>query len=94
MPIFIFIGLSYLEDLKIDDKFINKRVQLFIHQTMCLKRVENKKLRRNKDILKYVKWQQPEVFYKKAAAKNLAIFTGKHLCWSLLQCSILANGCF
>ena len=25
-----------------------------------------------------------KVFYKKAVVKNLAIFTGKHLCWSLL----------
>ena len=25
---------SYLENLTIDDKFINKRVRLFIHQTM------------------------------------------------------------
>ena len=27
--------------------------------------------------------QQSEVFYKKAVVKNLAIFTGKQLCWSL-----------
>ena len=33
MPIFSFIG--YLENLTIDDEFINKRVRLFIHQTMC-----------------------------------------------------------
>ena len=26
---------NYLENLAIDDKFINKRVRLFIHQTMC-----------------------------------------------------------
>ena len=26
--------------------------------------------------------QPPEVLYSKAAVKNLAIFTGKHLCWS------------
>ena len=25
----------------------------------------------------------PEVFYKKSGPKNFAIFTGKHLCWSL-----------
>ena len=29
------------------------------------------------------KQQSPEVFYKKAALKNVLIFTGKHLCWSL-----------
>ena len=27
--------------------------------------------------------QPPEVFYKKGVHKNFAIFTGKHLCWSL-----------
>ena len=27
--------MIYLENLTIDDKFINKRVRLFIHQTMC-----------------------------------------------------------
>ena len=27
--------------------------------------------------------QPPKVFYKKAVLKNFAIFTGKHLCWSL-----------
>ena len=32
----------------------------------------------------YIKQKQPpEVFYKKAVFKNLTIFTGKHLCWSL-----------
>ena len=33
---------SYLENPITDDKFINKRVRLFIHQT-CLKRVEKRK---------------------------------------------------
>ena len=33
---------SYLENLTIDDKFINKRVQLFIHQTMCQEFVKKK----------------------------------------------------
>ena len=29
--------------------------------------------------------KQPlEVFYKKAVLKNLALFTGKYLCWSFL----------
>ena len=27
--------------------------------------------------------QWPKVFYKKAVLKNFAIFTGKHLCWSV-----------
>ena len=45
--------------------------------------------------LRCLKWP-PEVFYeKKAVLKNLAIFTGEHLCWSLflikLQENILKN---
>ena len=28
-------GVIYLENLTIDDKFINKQVWLFIYQTMC-----------------------------------------------------------
>ena len=27
--------------------------------------------------------QPPELFYKKAVLKNVAIFTGRYLCWSL-----------
>ena len=34
----------------------------------------------------------PEVFCKKGALKNFAIFTGKHLCWSLLKRD--PNTCF
>ena len=47
MPNFSFIGYTltdnHLENLTVDDKFINKRVRLFIHQAMYLKRVEKKK---------------------------------------------------
>ena len=32
-----------------------------------------------------------EVFYKKAVLKNLAIFTGKHLCWSLFLIQDIAK---
>ena len=39
MPIFSFTGYNlkklFLENLTIDDKFMNKRVRHFIHQTMC-----------------------------------------------------------
>ena len=38
MQSFSFIGHTLMElsrNLTIDDKFINKRVRLFIHQTMC-----------------------------------------------------------
>ena len=35
---------SYSENLTIDNKFINKRVRFFIYQTMCLTRVQKKKL--------------------------------------------------
>ena len=47
MPIFSFIGYNLTELFRkpeIDDKLINKRVRLFIHQTICLKRAEKKKL--------------------------------------------------
>ena len=30
------------------------------------------------------KYNEQNVFYKKAVLKNFAIFTGKHLCWSLV----------
>ena len=32
---------------------------------------------------KYLQKQPPEVFYEKSVLKNLAKFTGKHLCQSL-----------
>ena len=34
--------------------------------------------------------QQPKVLYKKAVLKNFAIFTGKHLCWSLFLIKLQA----
>ena len=34
--------------------------------------------------------QPPEVFYKKTGLKIFAIFTGKHLCWSLFLITFLA----
>ena len=53
MPIFSFIGYNLAElsgNLTINGKFVNKRARPFTHQTMCLTRVEKKKLlgRRNK----------------------------------------------
>ena len=50
MPIFSFIGYTLTElfrKLTIDDRFINKRLRLFIYQTMYLKRVEKKLLGRH-----------------------------------------------
>ena len=48
MPTFSFIGYTLAELFEKpdnqDSKFINKQVQLVIHQMMCLKRVEKKKL--------------------------------------------------
>ena len=43
---------SPLENLDIDDKFVNERVRHFIHRRVTLKRVEKKKLlgRHSKDI--------------------------------------------
>ena len=86
------------EVLTIDDKFINKQVQLFIHQTMYLKRVETKKLLGCYN--KVVNWlfnyfykiqiQPPGVFYKKLLyliqniAKILRAPTLKKICKQLL----------
>ena len=35
MPVFSFIGYNLTELFRKSDKFINKRVPVFIHQTMC-----------------------------------------------------------
>ena len=35
--------------------------------------------------------QPPEVFYSKAAVKNLKIFTEKHLCWSFFLMQNIAK---
>ena len=73
---------------------------------MCLK-IDKKKLlgRHNKDISlnTFVKWLF-NYFLKNAVlleatggVKNLAIFTGKHLCWSLFNsehCEIFNSTCF
>ena len=42
-------------------------------------------------MLWYAKKQQTEVLYKKGVIKIFAIFTGKHLCWSLflLKCNFI-----
>ena len=80
-----------------------------IDQTMCPERVERKKLlgHHSKVALPFKKIQKqpPEMFYKKAVLKNLAIFArrkGKHLCWSpflikniakFLRAPILMNYC-
>ena len=42
----------------------------------------------------YQQKQPPDVFCKKAALKNFAIFTGKHLCWSLFLIKLQAFRCF
>ena len=45
----------YLENLAIHDKSIEKRVRLFIHQTTCLKFVENRKsLGRHNKVAKWL----------------------------------------
>ena len=87
------------QNLTIDDKFINKRAPLFIHQTMC--REEKILIRHNKVVKQLFKkffkkifkkiQKQPterqkealEVFCKKCVLKNFANFTGKRLLWSL-----------
>ena len=42
----------------------------------------------------YQQMQPPEVVCKKAALRNFAIFTGKHLCWSLFLIKLQAFKCF
>ena len=37
--------------------------------------------------------QPPNVFCKKAAVKNFAIFTGKHLCWSFYLVKLWIFSC-
>ena len=78
---------SYLENLTIDDKFINKRVRLFMHQNVW--RRKNLLIRHSraaKQLFNYsfkkVQKQPPDVFCKKSVVKNFANFTGKHPCWS------------
>ena len=61
--------------MTIDEKFMNKRARLFIHQTMCLKIVEKKKLLvHHKKVAKWlfntikkIQKQPPEILYKKTA---------------------------
>ena len=80
-------------NLTIDSRFINKRVRLFIRQTMCeeekiifniITRLQNSCLitffkKIQKQPLEVQK-QSPEVFYKKGFFKNFINLTGKHLC--------------
>ena len=42
----------------------------------------------------HVQKQRQELFYKKAARKNVAIFTGKHLCRSLFLITRLSYNCY
>ena len=44
-------------------------------------------------IIQELKWQKqpPLVFYKKGVLKNIVIFTGKHVCWSLFLIKLQAN---
>ena len=42
----------------------------------------------------HVQKQRQELFYKKAARKNFAIFTGKHLCRSLFLITHLSYTCY
>ena len=91
MPIFSFIGCTPTELFRKSDNWrqiYKQKSSTFYTSNICLKRVEKKKLLEppNKDISlnKKMRKQPPEVFYKKAVIKNLAIFTEKHLCWSLV----------
>ena len=112
MPVFSFTGYTSTELFRKPDKWrqiYKQTTSTFYTSNMCLKRVEKKKLlgRHNKEIslntfFKKIQKQPPEVFYKKAVVKKLAIFTEKHLCWSpfliqniakSLRAAILKNIC-
>ena len=55
------------------------------------KRSESWQKKRSKEHMGWsVQKQPPEVFYKKAVLKNSAIFTGKHLRWSLFLMKLQA----
>ena len=87
---------SYLENLTIDDKFINKRVRLFIHQAMCREEKGISTLQQGCEIsvlkINFLKnyrssyWRcrssHQRCSVKKCVLKNFANFTGKHLYWS------------
>ena len=60
---------TYVNDLKEENPFCNV---LLLWDTQ-------------KNINEFMKKQPPDVFYKKTIFKNFAIFTEKHLCWSLSQ---------
>ena len=47
----------------------------------------------NLTIFKYLQKQPPEVFYKKSCSENVAIFSGKHLRWSLFLTKLQAHAC-
>ena len=77
---------SYLENLTIDDKSINKRARLFTHQKMY---GEEKITSTSNKVAKYFwsshrsRTSHRRCSVKKGVLKNFASFTGKHLYWSL-----------
>ena len=97
---------SYLENLTIDDKFINKRIGLFIHQTVCReeKNISTSKVLLNCEIAVFKKkkcrsshWRcrssHRRCCIRKSILKNFANFTWKQLCRSLFLWSCRPSGC-
>ena len=76
---------SFLENLEIDDKFVNKQAGPFIYQTMCLPKTYWEE--------KVIRTSLQGHFFKNSFCETavwllFAIFTGKHLRWQL---SLLQN---
>ena len=110
MPIFSFIGYapwrSYLENLTIGNKFINRRVQLCIHcyvsrrknyqyvitrlQNISLIVLKKKKYRRSHQ---RCRGSHQRCSARKGVLKNFANFTGKQLCWSIVLWNCKSPAC-
>ena len=74
----IYLSLHFLHILSEDEFFLSLCI-LFVFCLFC--------------VLNWKK-QSLEVFYKKAACKDFAKFTGKHLCQSLKSATLLKKRCW
>ena len=94
---FVVVGKTlYQTDLR-EQKTCEKRIQTFVDNTVNDLRYENKfenrvKDKRNISFLFYIRiYFSLETFCKKVAPRNLAKFTGKRLCQSLLFIKLEAS---
>ena len=84
----------YLENLRIDDKFMNKRIRHFIQQTMCQEEkiirmsqqgseisVQLLFLKKYRSSHRRCRRSHQRISVRKGFLKNFENFTRKHLCW-------------